>query len=161
MLLMLLACTKATPETPDVVVDVDTPATEAPADGPTAPDVDAEQLPRLAGSWTSAECGDRTYQRILTLQADGTYEMVDLVSPCPPGVQCIWSGIITSSGTWEALGPSANLVETKTDANDQGAARPSELRILRNGHPAEDWGEGQCMYEVNMGRVGMPVPKAQ
>jgi hypothetical protein len=97
----------------------------------------------------------------LTLQPDGTYEMVDLVSPCPPGTQCIWSGIVTSSGTWEALGPSANLVETKTDDADQGAPRPSELRILRNGHPAEDWGEGQCMYEVNMGRVGMPIPKEQ
>ena len=54
----------------------------------------------LAGTWSSASCGPRTYAREMVLLDGGTYVRVDLVSPCPPGAKCVWSGILSYRGSW-------------------------------------------------------------
>ena len=50
----------------------------------------------IVGDWSGA--GDWEVQ--WTFAADGTFEKRDLVSPCPAGATCFWSGIVTNSGTW-------------------------------------------------------------
>jgi len=53
------------------------------------------------GTWTSGRCSDRQYRRELQLSADNTFSAIDYVSPCPRGANCVWSGIVNRSGTWE------------------------------------------------------------
>src|SRR5688572_27968113 len=67
----------------------------APAPPGTAP------APDLVGAWSSASCAERGYERRIELRPDGTFSAEDLVSPCPPGARCMWSGIVSCRGRWK------------------------------------------------------------
>ncbi len=55
----------------------------------------------VVGSWISPRGGaERAYERRITFERDGDFTMQDLVAPCPPDVQCIWSGIVGFEGTY-------------------------------------------------------------
>lgn len=54
----------------------------------------------FAGNWTSPNCGGRAYARNIRFEEDHTYAAIDLVSPCAPGAQCVWSGMVGYAGTW-------------------------------------------------------------
>ncbi|MBC9713342.1 hypothetical protein H9Y04_12255 [Streptomyces sp. TRM66268-LWL] len=60
------------------------------------------QAPRkVTGTWISPRGGaDRAYERRITFARDGSFAMQDLVAPCPPKVQCVWSGIVHIDGTY-------------------------------------------------------------
>lgn len=73
--------------------------TETPAPKPTVTGPPTVQT-TLQGRWKSLPCSGRDYVRELNLYQDGTYEARDLVSPCPEGATCIWSGIEVHKGTW-------------------------------------------------------------
>lgn len=154
MLLLLIACANTpTPEieaagpieaAPEVEVEV----TEAAQDA-------AEALPeQLTGRLSSPECGDRAYPRVLELSPTGTYTMTDLVSPCPPGGMCAWSGVVVAHGEYALDGAVLTLNETKAENGDKGAPRPQSLRRAQNGQLMEP---PQCLYGVETGPVGVPA----
>jgi len=117
-------------------------AAAAPAAAPVVAEEAAPAAPAAAapsGTWHSMSCGERAYARELTFDAGGTYTGKDLVSPCPPNARCIWSGVVTFSGTWVVEGPEVVLTET---ASDNAAGVPRPARISYAGAPAE----GACGY---------------
>lgn len=80
------------------------------------------------GTWISAGCGERKYPRVLELAADGTARGRDEVSPCPPKVACVWSGIIPFEGTWEGEGDRVTLTLRETAyQNMKHPPLPTEL----------------------------------
>jgi len=44
-------------------------------------------------------CGTRAFVREIDLLPVDRFAARDLVSPCPPGARCVWSGIVLRSGT--------------------------------------------------------------
>jgi hypothetical protein len=58
----------------------------------------------MAGAFEAAPCSTRAYRRSIALEPDGTFAATDLVSPCPPGARCVWSGVILWGGTWRRDG---------------------------------------------------------
>ena len=149
ILTLLMACagtheptvTEPPPAPPDVAPEI------APSVVP-APPPPGETGTRFVATWTSPECGERTYERRITLNPDFTFVGEDLVSPCPPDVACIWSGIVTWSGSWAVEGPALQLTETRVIPEDQGAARPTELKHNRGGQLTEHSGELTCAYSA-------------
>lgn len=119
MLVLLLAC-RCAQEVP-------------PADGGVPVDPSAY----TAKLWTSASCGDRAYPRELTLAQGGTYSGRDLVSPCPEGTTCIWSGIIDFSGGWAQAHDLVTLSES-TATPGPGTARPKTVRYESAGKTLVD-----------------------
>jgi hypothetical protein len=116
--LLPLACNRAggTEPAPAAVVTATT-ASAARGSAPTAaPTASAASAPTAApsgqpepvletpspgaGTYVSAACTGRSYERVVTLGADGSVEIVDRVSPCPPGAKCVWSGIVVRTGTF-------------------------------------------------------------
>lgn len=92
----------------------------------------ADPAPAIDGGfsdrrWTSAACGERAYPRELTLAAGGTYTGRDLVSPCPEGATCVWSGIIDFAGTWTQAHDLVTLEEASATAGP-GTPRPRTVR---------------------------------
>jgi len=148
----LCACTASSPAVdggrssePAPTQDLPAPAgTEAPTAAPTgtgAPAADA-----IAGKWVSPSCGGRKYAREIDLSAAGTFTSRDLVSPCPPKVACVWSGIVDRSGQWSRQGD--KIVLTVDGGADQkpGVALPAEL-TLEGGALVETEGGGvTCAY---------------
>lgn len=58
--------------------------------------------------------------------ADGTFTKTDLIAPCPPGLACVWSGIVTNGGTWSVSFDEIAL--SYVNANSQaGATTPASL----------------------------------
>lgn len=115
------------------VVDVPTQGAPTPASAP-VPTAD------VTGTWSSASCGARTYERIVTLAADGTFQAWDRVSPCPANAKCIWSGIVTRSGSFRLKGTTLTL-QTSAPTESPGVALPDTLQF--------DGGqlrEGSCVY---------------
>lgn len=84
-------------------------------------------LPSRVGLWWSEACGARSYPRELELSSDGTFVARDLVSPCPPAANCVWSGIVTWSGTWAGDEDGISLVVTQADHGPDTAPRPDRL----------------------------------
>ncbi|WP_327351232.1 hypothetical protein [Streptomyces sp. NBC_01304] len=78
----------------------------------------------LAGTWVSPASGDRGYPREVDFDASGTFRVRDLVSPCPPKVQCVWSGINSAQGTYAVEGDDVRL----TYDNGRTDAMPDQLR---------------------------------
>jgi hypothetical protein len=143
LLTLLLAC--AGTHEPPVTDPVAPPPPEVPA--PPPPET-GETGTRFVATWTSAECGERTYERRITLNPDFSFVGEDLVSPCPPDAACIWSGIVTWSGSWAMEGPALKLTETSAIPDDQGMDRPTELKHNRGGQLTEQSGELTCPYSV-------------
>lgn len=113
----------------------------APVAAPMGPEpVDPMAAASAAGDWSSESCGARTYERRLHLKADGYFTAEDLVSPCPEGAQCVWSGIETRRGKWKQ-GSKILLLREEPSVAKMGPAFPLEL----------DWDgrlrEGSCEYQ--------------
>ncbi|MBL8741408.1 MAG: hypothetical protein JNK04_09950, partial [Myxococcales bacterium] len=59
---------------------------------------------------------------------DGRFVADDRVSPCPPGTQCIWSGIVHRKGTWKRVALTLALFpEDAIDGKQAGEPFPSTL----------------------------------
>lgn len=139
-MLWLLACAA---ETPPVAPPV------APASSPSV-DTLLGKAPGVVftGDWTSKTCPGRTYPRNLYINEEGEYAGLDLVSPCPKNVACMWSGLIGFAGTWRQDGD--RLVFREIGApSKQGSPHPTEVRADFEGHLVEN----DCRYEK-----GLTVP---
>lgn len=124
------------------------PTTPAPTPTSAAtaePTASAAQPDVLAGTWTSPSCGERKYERELTFSADGTYAARDLVSPCPKGVACVWSGIVERKGTWTVSGADVALADAKPKQKSPGQPFPSALKY-EGGKLVELAGTESCGY---------------
>lgn len=142
MWLLLIGCSASVPEAPPV---------PPPDDG--APKVqtllgEAKGI-HFLGDWTGAACGGRGYARNLRFEEDGTYAGVDLVSPCPPGASCVWSGLVGFTGVWKQEGEKLHLREIGGGA-DQGAAHPTEVTANEAGQLVENG----CIYTL-----GLTIPE--
>ncbi len=115
------------------------PPTTAPATAPAAP------LPSVAGTWTSPSCGARTYERRLSLDPAGTFTAEDRVSPCPPNVACVWSGIVFTKGTYTLTPREIRLAAESTRA--PAKPLPPTLAIdPATGAPVEAEDGQRCVY---------------
>lgn len=152
LLLSLAACAQA--ESP--------PASPSRAPAPpaaTSPGSSAEANPgrggeprsvplRLEGTFSSPKCGERPYERRITFEEGGAFKAEDRVSPCPPGAQCIWSGIVDRSGRYEVRGGGIELTVTGGDSNAAAKPLPSSLGFdAEKGVPFEASPEGRCLYQ--------------
>ncbi|EYF07394.1 hypothetical protein [Chondromyces apiculatus] len=102
--------------------------------------------PALVGTWKSASCGDRTYERTLTFGADGTFQASDRISPCPPRAQCVWSGIVDRNGSYVRSGNTITLRVEGTPGK-QGKPLPETLTVdPTTSAPTEQGSSGPCVY---------------
>ncbi|MFO0758491.1 MAG: hypothetical protein U0359_18505 [Byssovorax sp.] len=103
------------------------PATAtAPTAAPTS--APAPSKGALAGEWTSPSCGDRKYARSFSFDDAGGFSAQDLVSPCPKGVTCVWSGIVVRKGTYAVQGSKVALTPAGA-ADTRGAPFPASLEL--------------------------------
>jgi hypothetical protein len=102
----------------------------------------------VVGAWVSPACGARTYARKIQFNNGGTFEALDLVSPCPPKVACMWSGIVTNTGTYVVEGGSIKLSIAQPGAGPNARPIPAALAIdAASSAPVEMSPEGQrCAY---------------
>ena len=105
----------------------------------------------LARTWRSESCGDRTYAREMVLLDGGTYVRVDLVSPCPPGARCVWSGILTYRGSWSFDGTAIAISgEQQVGATGGGDAfGPGPRKLIHQADPlmlVEPLASARCEY---------------
>jgi len=78
--------------------------------------------------------------------AGGTFEAHDLVSPCPPKVACIWSGIVDSNGTYAVASGMIRLAPAQP-GNPKAQPLPATLAIdPTTGAPLETAASGKCVY---------------
>ena len=139
-MLLFWACVGSTPPTPPE------PAAPSPPVAPPPPEPTADGT-RFVATWTSPSCGERTYERRITLNPDFSFVGEDRVSPCPPDTTCVWSGIVNWTGTWSIDGPKLALDEEWSDNQGfQELARPAELKHTRGTELAEWSGEELCPY---------------
>lgn len=139
-MLLLLACAAEVPS-----------ATPPPAPAG-APQVDTllGKAPGVVftGVWTNKDCPGRNYPRNLYIDEEGEYAGLDLVSPCPKGTACMWSGMVGFAGTWRQDGD--RLVFREIGAPGQkGSPHPTEVRADFSGHLVEN----DCLYDK-----GLTVP---
>lgn len=88
------------------------------------------------GRWESGPCGDRQFGREWEIRGDGGWSGQDLVSPCPPGTTCIWSGIVERDGSWAALDDTRIVLTQKSQQPRQAPvdlAPPTELTLRNDG----------------------------
>ena len=151
---VLTACTRTTepvapaappaapPEVPAEAALPEVPAEAAPPEVPAEADSISTSSTSPVGSWSSTGCGERTYERRVALLEGGTFSGQERISPCPPGANCMWSGVHSFTGQWTLAEQTVALTVTKTDAQDaQAKAWPDALtwtggRLL----------EGDCAY---------------
>lgn len=131
------------PATPSAIPTV--PATAAaPTTVPTIPGAGPTNL---VGTWESASCGGRAYPRSLTFADATSFNAQDLVSPCPKGTQCIWSGIITRSGTYKTEKDLVTLTTAKTSNGPAKTQFPTTLTLDASRSPVEAGTDGKpCVY---------------
>ncbi len=140
-MLLFWACVGSTPPTPPE------PAVPTPTVTPTPPPPETDEGTRFVATWVSPSCGERSYERQITLNPDFSFVGQDLVSPCPPGASCVWSGVVSWKGTWNIEGPRLALNEEWSDNEAfQELARPTELKHTRGTELAEFNGEELCPY---------------
>ena len=147
-LLTLAAC--APPPSPQGAPDAmpPGPAPVEPAPPATQPAPPAGGEVAIVGTWKSPACGTRKYERNITFAADNTFTAKDLVSPCPPNVACIWSGIVDRSGAYTLAG--AAITFTRIEPSQaRGEAFPTALTIdPATKAPAERAADGSvCVYQ--------------
>ena len=100
----------------------------------------------LPSVWASPACDGRSYERQISFE-EGRFRATDLVSPCPPGVTCVWSGIIHRRGSWTLDGQQLRLIPDADDAAAAQASRfplPAQLWLSTVGTLSED--DGACPY---------------
>lgn len=145
-LILSCSCTSQAPQSPTTVE-----VRAAPSASEASPVKTAEiAVPKgsWVGGWQSSECGERKYPRRLDLADDGTFIMMDLISPCPPGAKCVWSGVAARKGTWSASGNRSLLTYEPAGSatgNGKGQPAPTELTWDRDKNvPVEGH---DCAYE--------------
>lgn len=157
---LLLACAASTPEPAPATPA--TPAPAAPASGEPAPTSAAPgpgdpTVPTLlgdvkgvafVGDWTSPSCGGRAYARNIHFDAENSYAGIDLVSPCPTGTTCVWSGMIAYAGIWVQEGDRLKLREIGGPTGP-GSPHPTEFTATVEGSLVENG----CAYSR-----GLTVP---
>jgi hypothetical protein len=122
-----VACTASAPPAEDGTKSSSTGG--APVPEPTTSAAPTASPSSPVGAWSSPSCGDRKYARELSIAEGGTFTARDLVSPCPPGAACVWSGIVERSGKWVADGSRLTFtVESGADAKP-GVPFVTELEI--------------------------------
>jgi hypothetical protein len=102
----------------------------------------------IPSSWTSPACEAREYERQITF-TDARYAAQDLVAPCPPGTQCVWSGIIDRTGSWQLERRQLRLtpdVDAPQTAHGSKFPLPPHLWLAPDGTLTED--EGACPYSL-------------
>jgi hypothetical protein len=82
----------------------------------------------LYGTWKSPSCGARGYERRIYFETDGTFQSEDLVSPCPPGTVCVWSGIVVTHGTFVVSGGTVTL----TPKSGGGGPKPGASELPKS-----------------------------
>jgi hypothetical protein len=150
---------------PDAALDE--PADELPP--AETPDTDGEvaeetvkpaaERTALLGTWRSEACGERGYAREMVFIEGGSYVGFDLISPCPPDVACVWSGIVTFRGAWTVAGETVTLAEEGVigSAGAMGSPPPDTFAWPENGDPIRSrGGEVTCVYERAEARDAAP-----
>jgi hypothetical protein len=133
------------PSTPPPVATPTTPPT-TPTVSPTTPPPTAPPPASLIGRWISPSCGGRTYARKIEFTTAGKFDAQDLVSPCPPKVACIWSGIVDTNGTYTVASGMIRLAPAQP-GNPKAQPLPATLAIdPTTGAPLETAGGGKCVY---------------
>lgn len=130
------------------VAPVATTPPPEPIPGPTVSTLlgDAPGITYL-GQWTSKACPTRAFARNILFEDDGNYAAADLISPCPVGTQCAWSGISLYQGIWSQQG---ETIETR-DMGGTAAAGPHPTSFRANDR--SQLVEGGCTYDR-----GLTVP---
>ncbi len=103
----------------------------------------------ITGPWENSSCGDRQYRRQITFQEGGKFAAVDEVAPCPPGTQCVWSGIVYWHGTWSLVDHTISLNSKPVEAGKMPEQLPEEFVVLAE-QPlsiGEKYGEIICPYQ--------------
>jgi len=124
-----------------------TATTQAPATtartATTAPGEEA-----LFGTWSSAACGPRKYERRLSLAKDGSFVAEDRVSPCPPNVVCVWSGIVQRKGAFKRADRTLLLSVSEGSQGPGAHPFPTTLTIDPSTGALAETGEGgaPCPY---------------
>jgi hypothetical protein len=113
-LLVLAACATepgSTPGAPAATPPPTAPPTATAPDPKDAPAVGADGAHveytwlgavkgvNFLGEWTSA-CPKHGYARNLRILPAGRWYGTDITTPCEPGKQCLWNGLVLLSGTW-------------------------------------------------------------
>ncbi|HTN91002.1 MAG TPA: hypothetical protein VL242_45330 [Sorangium sp.] len=102
----------------------------------------------LLGTWRSAACAPRKYERVLSFAKGGSFAAEDRVSPCPPRVACIWSGIIHRKGGFKRSGDAVSLSVAEASQGPGGQPFPTTLTLDASGAPAETGADGKpCPYQ--------------
>lgn len=130
------ASTRTTPSPPNA---------PTPTTGSAAPTPGGLPIIHLPGSWTSPTCGTRGYVRNLELLEGGRFRSEDRVSPCPPGVSCVWSGIVNREGTWAQSGTQVTLTVDKNGGGPKVAELPAALEFP-GAELIEVQGSERCSY---------------
>jgi hypothetical protein len=156
-LLMALACSGKTNG------DHEAPAASAPAEAqseapPMAPPPpDKAQAPgAIVATWLGEPCGERPYPREITFTPDFRYHGRDLVSPCPEGVTCVWSGVLEFSGTWQGDAALLTLSEESGQDNELAQPRPTTMRHTHSGHLTTEPREGVICSFTKQEAAGSP-----
>ncbi len=161
---LLMACTATHDEAPEPTPEpAPQPSVEPNGDGVTPeviPDVprpdEAEQPPVQAepgrfptpSHWTSPACEGRAYERQIQFEGN-RFAAKDLVSPCPPDVACVWSGIIDREGEWSLDRKQLRLTPDADAPNVPQAGKfplPEHLWLAEDGTMTED--DGACPYSM-------------
>ncbi len=129
-------------------------ASEPEASPAAAPQLDQERSaaepgePGLLGAWENSSCGERKYRRRIEFFADGRFSALDEVAPCPPGAQCVWSGILRWQGSWKLDGDLVQL-ELKPIEGERPLENPPDAFVVLGRDPysiGEKTGELVCPY---------------
>ena len=147
-LILLAGCSGHvnTPVNPDAT-EAHADATPTPAEvdmpAPAKDEVPSEASP-FAGEWTGEACGERTYPQVLSFSASGEFTAQDLISPCPKDAQCVWSGIVTRTGTWsqQALTITLSQMGETPESPKPAAALPTTLTLAHDVMKSND----DCAY---------------
>jgi len=155
--LLLLACAPRLASGDPPVPGTAAPIPEAVAPIPeAAPPVPRDPGPHVApapvvppATLVAEPCGERAFVREIDLQPGTRFTARDLVSPCPPGVRCVWSGIVTRTGVaiWREgyLGLEVASAVPPGPSGPPGAPFPARLAPAGQGILQDDDG---CPYRV-------------
>lgn len=120
------------------------PPSAAPAASASASAQPSEPRSTLLGSWVSPSCGERKYERQLSFEAGNRFASLELISPCPPGARCVWSGIVQRLGSYEQKGTRVALV---VDAPVDSHGQPLPEAVEFDGRVVERAPDGSaCEY---------------
>jgi len=127
LLFALSAAVACGPSQPNNGSTVDVPTTQSTDEGSASGTLISSRTPDLSGTWSSASCGKRSYERVITVTNDGKFVADDRVSPCPPGTQCVWSGIVHRKGSYERVALTLALFPDEVEGKQAGEPFPSTL----------------------------------